>query len=93
MERVTSVIAVEGYRLDLTFSDGLRGVAALEGRLVGPMFEPLRRLELFAQVRVDEFGAVCWPNGADLAPDGLHRLVKSGTRAAGDAVQVTDQKL
>ena len=41
-------------------------------RLFGPMFEPLRDSELFRQVSIDEFGAVCWPNGADLAPDGLY---------------------
>jgi hypothetical protein len=23
-------------------------------------------------VKVDEFGAVCWPNGLDLAPDAMH---------------------
>ena len=38
--------------------------------LYGPVFEPLKDPELFAQVEVDEYGAVCWPNGADLAPDG-----------------------
>lgn len=42
-------------------------------RLFGPMFEPLRDFELFAQVRVDEYGAVVWPNGADLAPDALYQ--------------------
>jgi hypothetical protein len=82
MQRVTAVIALEGYRLDVTFSDGVRGVVAVEDRLFGPMFEPLRSPEMFSQVRVDEFGAVCWPNGADLAPDGLYRLVTSGGNAA-----------
>jgi hypothetical protein len=27
---------------------------------------------VFRQVTVDEFGAVCWPNGPDLAPDAMH---------------------
>ncbi len=36
------------------------------------VFEPLKDESLFSQVAVDEFGAVCWPNGADLAPDALH---------------------
>lgn len=82
MQRVTSVNALDGYRLDLTFSDGVRGTISVEDRLFGPVFEPLKDPKLFAQVRVDEFGAVCWPNGADLAPDALHRLVKSGAHAA-----------
>jgi hypothetical protein len=39
------------------------------------MFEPLKDPEFFAQARVDEFGAVCWPNDADLAPDALYRKI------------------
>lgn len=31
------------------------------------IFEPLRDPERWAEVRVDELGVVCWPNGADLA--------------------------
>ena len=37
------------------------------------LFEPLKDPDLFAQAKVDEFGATCWPNGADLAPDALYR--------------------
>ena len=65
-----------GYRLRLTFADGLVADVDLAGRLtgaVGPMFEPLKDLAYFAQVAVDdELGTIVWPNGADLAPDVLH---------------------
>ena len=44
-------------------------------RLFGPMFEPLKKPAFFELARVDEFGAVCWPNDADLAPDALYRQV------------------
>ena len=36
------------------------------------MFQPLRDETIFRQVTVDEFGAVYWPNGPDLAPDAMH---------------------
>ena len=40
---------------------------------LGPVFEPLRHVDYFAQVSVDEeLGTVVWPNGADLAPEVLH---------------------
>jgi hypothetical protein len=73
---VRSVDYLGGYRLRLTFADGLIGEVDLGPKLrgdVGPMFEPLRDEAVFAQVRVDaEFGTITWPNGADLAPDVLH---------------------
>jgi hypothetical protein len=67
------------YRLRLTFADGLIGevdLASKFGTEVGPIFEPLRDKEFFAEVRVDtELGTIVWPNGADLAPDVLHDQV------------------
>ena len=79
--RVTSVNALSGFRLELTFSDGVRGTVSVESRLFGPVFERLNDAGLFSQLRVGEFGAVCWPNGANLAPEGLYRLVESGVHA------------
>lgn len=75
MHRVTSVKAKPNYVLSLTFDDGTQGEVCLSDRLFGPMFEPLKDPELFNLVAVDEFGAVCWPNNADLAPDALYERV------------------
>lgn len=73
---VRAVEHVGGYRLRLTFADGLTAVVDLTSKLtapVGPVFEPLRDEHYFARVAVDrELGTVAWPNGADLAPDTLH---------------------
>jgi hypothetical protein len=77
MNRITQVSAGHGYTLLLSFDDGLSGQVDLSSRLFGPIFEPLRDPFLFAQVQVDEYGAVCWPNGADLAPDALYRTISS----------------
>ena len=71
------VEARPGYRLYVEFSDGVSGEIDLTERLFGPVFEPLRNEDLFRQVRLDEFGAPCWPNGADLAPDALHEKLRS----------------
>ena len=75
MRRVTHVETKPGYTLALTFDDGTYGEVCLEERLFGPMYEPLKDPAFFDQARVDEFGVVCWPNDADLAPDPLYRKV------------------
>lgn len=77
MNRIVRVSAGRGYTLQVLFDDGRSGEVDLSARLFGPVFEPLRDPLLFAQVRVDEYGAVCWPNGADLAPDALYRIISS----------------
>lgn len=82
MERVVFVETRPDYQLEVAFSDGIRGVISLKDRLFGPVFEPLRDPKLFAQAHVDEFGVVCWPNGADLAPDALYQQVRTLTSVA-----------
>lgn len=77
MNRIIGVNAGQGYTLRVLFDDGVKGEVDLSARLFGPVFEPLRDPHLVAQVRVDEYGAVCWPNGADLAPDALYRTISS----------------
>lgn len=75
MRRVTSVETRPEYTLVITFDDGTHGEVCIADRLFGPMFEPLKDPEFFSLARVDEFGAVCWPNDADLAPDALYRKI------------------
>jgi hypothetical protein len=61
--------------LRLVFDDGTRKSVDLTPLLVGPVFETLRRAASFAKVRLDaRTGTVCWPNGADFAPEALKRL-------------------
>jgi len=73
---VTEARVLDGYRLELTFSDGVRGVVDLANRIVGRggVFGPLENPDFFRQVVVDhELGTLTWPNGADFCPDLLYR--------------------
>lgn len=76
MHRITHVETKPEYTLAITFDDGTSGEISIKDRLFGPMFEPLKDPDFFAQAQVDEFGAVFWPNNADLAPDALYRRLK-----------------
>jgi hypothetical protein len=73
MVRIASVRCLEGFAVELGFTDGTRRTLDLAPLLRGPVFEPLRRdPALFRAVRVDPaIGTVVWPNGADLDPDVL----------------------
>lgn len=75
MEKVKTVKPLPGYRLEVEFTDGVKGTVSLEDRLFGPVFEPLKDPKMFAQVGIDEFGAICWSNGADLAPDAIYQKI------------------
>jgi hypothetical protein len=73
--RVTHVRHVEGYRLELTFADGVQVVLDFEDRIVGRggVFSPLEDVAFFRQVRVDsEARTIVWPNDVDLDPDVLY---------------------
>ena len=67
--------ALDGYRVEWTFSDGIHGDVDVAGRIVGRggVFKPLESPQFFRQVRVDEgLAALVWPNGGDICPDLLH---------------------
>ena len=72
MSDIHDIVEVEvtgSHSMRVTFDDGAVRELDLEGQLDGPVFEPLRDPQLFAQVRVDaESGTVAWPTGADLDP-------------------------
>jgi len=79
MYKVNTVIAYLAYTLEFEFDDGRKGTVSLPVRLFGPMFEHLRDELLFAQASVDEYGAICWPKGADLAPDALYQRLTTAS--------------
>lgn len=63
------------YSLWLRFSDGTSKCVDVSPLLQGPVFEPLREPDFFAQVELDPVcGTVVWPNGADFAPEALYEL-------------------
>ena len=62
--------------LSVTFSDGCDATVDLRPLLSGPMFEPLLDPAMFAKFTLDPIcKTVCWPNGADLAPEAIRALV------------------
>jgi hypothetical protein len=75
--RVTAVEALPGFRLRVTFADGLTGTVDMS-RMVhskeAGVFAALADPSLFVQVKLD-LGAVTWPGELDLAPDAMHAAI------------------
>lgn len=78
MEKIVHVTEVHwlgGHRLRLRFDDGSSGEVDLSQEGWTGVFTPLADPQYFAKVRLDEeLGTIVWPNGADIAPETLHRL-------------------
>jgi hypothetical protein len=80
---VTSVTYLEGYKLRLTFNDDAVKEVDLQDELYGEVFEPLREVALFRQVRVNpDTNTIEWPNGADFAPEFLYEIGQELKKAA-----------
>jgi hypothetical protein len=76
---ITHATVLRHGALRLTFADGATGEVYVLDRMRGPVFERARTPEGFTEVSVDpETGTVCWPGGADLAPDTLYERVRTG---------------
>ena len=73
MVRVRSVRCLEGFVVELGFTDGSTRVIDLDPFLHGQVFEPHRAdPAFFRSVSVDPgAGTIVWPDGTDLDPDVL----------------------
>lgn len=70
--------------LTVHFSDGCEATVDLRPLLSGPIFEPILDPSVFAQFTVDPVcKMVCWPNGADLAPEAIRALVPTKQEIGG----------
>ena len=64
---------IKGYTVELVFDDLQKRVIDLRKFLGKGIFASLLNPKKFRQLKVDaELGTICWPNGADIAPDRLY---------------------
>ena len=82
--RVTEVEPLPGFRLRVSFVDGMRGEVEMEKLLqrpgiAGTVFAPLCDPATFERASV-VLGAVTWPSGADLAPDAMYDAIREHGR-------------
>ncbi len=78
---VTEALYASGHRLRLRFSDGREKTVDFSPWLRGEIFKPLRDARIFKKFFIAG-GTVCWPNGADIAPETLHEAEDVSETAA-----------
>jgi hypothetical protein len=75
MHWITHAEYDHAFKIRLTFETGEVRLADLAGHLDGEIFEPLKNLAVFQQVRAHpDIDTVVWPNGADMSPDFLYEI-------------------
>ena len=83
MSFLPSVIHAEyrdEFRIRLTFNDGTAETVDFGEWLEGPVFEPLQDVAYFRRFFL-EGGTICWPNGADIAPETLYEAASREKRS------------
>lgn len=78
---VVSAEYVREYQLRLRFSDGETKIVDFARWLHGDVFKPLLNRRQFKRFFVAG-GTVCWPNGADVAPETLRAAEDATSDAA-----------
>lgn len=87
--KLVEAVQRDDYVVHLRFADGLAADVDLSYLLdYGGVFEPLRDIEFFRKLSIDDGGnTIEWPNEADIAPETLYdhvqRAVYERRRAEG----------
>jgi len=71
---VTAARYLFDYTLELTFNDGLKAEIDFTDWIKNyPFFKPLENIDYFKTFSLDGW-TVVWENGADIAPETLHKI-------------------
>ncbi len=75
MHFVKDVSYLTDYKLKLTFEDNIVKIADLKPHIDGEIFEPLKNIDYFKNVRINsDIDTIVWPNEADFSPDFLYEI-------------------
>ena len=70
--RITQVKPAGGFKLDVEFDDGTRGIVDLSDYAGVGVFAVWLEPGFFDLVRITDDGALAWPGDLDLCPDAVY---------------------
>ena len=75
--KVKIVLPLENYQLQVILEDDTQIILDLKDIIERKeSYWRLKKRRYFRQAQVDPLGGIFWPEGEDLAPDGLNRYLK-----------------
>ena len=72
IRKISKVKALDGYRLEMEFDDGVSGTVDLSYLVGKGVFSMWRDWAAFEQVRIGSSGELLWGDQIDLCPDALY---------------------
>lgn len=79
MYRVVDAKALDGFRVELAFDDGVRGTVDLSPLVGEGVFAAWAEPGRFAAVSITSYGALSWGDEIELCPDALYLDVTKKT--------------
>jgi hypothetical protein len=73
--KISKVKTLPGYRMDLEFDDGVRGIVDVSEHVGKGVFALWRNPLVFEQVSIGSAGELIWADRIDLCPDALYLKV------------------
>ncbi|MGJ0607002.1 DUF2442 domain-containing protein [Cylindrospermopsis raciborskii] len=74
--KAIKVVPLDGFRLQVIFENRQEMRLSLEKLIqTRERYWRLKSPRYFRQAQIDTLGGICWPEGEDLAPDGLERYL------------------
>lgn len=75
--RITAVEALEKYKVDVTFDDGVKGILDLSGCAGKGVFQSWEEDDNFFKVFINpQGGAITWPNEIDIDTYNAYCIIK-----------------
>ena len=75
--KAVNVLPLEDFRLQVEFENGQEIILNLKNLIQNrEHYWRLKNPRYFRQVQIDPLGGIHWPEGEDLAPDGLQRYLE-----------------
>ena len=82
MNRPNKVEALPGFRIGLTYTDGVAGVIDLSADVGRGVFAPLADEAFFQTVHIGSFGQIAWTEDIEICPDAAYQGISLRREAA-----------